>query len=181
MKTSCQFNAPAALLRGTQSRYSLDRRQGEPHNRSGRWGDEKNLFPLQGIERGFLGRPVRSSVAIQIEPSRLLHWCYGQTQPHVLLVLVFLMKLANIYTRQHKRKQNKHTKAKPKNVQLTATHLLLNVKIIYDQCYYEFINQLPEICFQCQNYTYDNTRIHCSSPHVSRIVCTVVHIYRWKL
>jgi hypothetical protein len=46
MKVSGQFHAPAALLRGEQPRYPLDRRLGGPHSRSGRCEDEKNLLPL---------------------------------------------------------------------------------------------------------------------------------------
>jgi hypothetical protein len=51
--------------------YSLDRRLGEPQSLSGRYAEEKNLFPLPGIESRFLGRPARSLVATPIELSRL--------------------------------------------------------------------------------------------------------------
>jgi hypothetical protein len=82
----------------------------------------------------------------------LVLWPNANPHPRFIsLKDVFLMKLSNIYSRQHKRTQNKHTNAKPgiiTNVQLTATHLLFNVKIIHDQRYCECVNQLAEICFQ---------------------------------
>jgi hypothetical protein len=39
---------------------------------SGRYREEKNLLPLQGIELRLPGRPARSLVAIPTELSRLL-------------------------------------------------------------------------------------------------------------
>lgn len=40
--------------------YPLNRRSGGPHSHSGRFGEKKNILPLQEIEQRFLGRPERS-------------------------------------------------------------------------------------------------------------------------
>jgi hypothetical protein len=56
---SGQLHAPAALTPGKETLYPLDRRLGEPQNRSGRRGEEK-IFTLPGLKLLPLGRPVRS-------------------------------------------------------------------------------------------------------------------------
>jgi hypothetical protein len=55
-----QLHAPAALPPGKSLRYQLTRRIGGPQNRSGRNGEEKNLFSLPEIEPRLLGCPARS-------------------------------------------------------------------------------------------------------------------------
>jgi hypothetical protein len=42
-----------------------------PQSRSGRYGEEKNPFPLQGIQARLLGRPAGRLVSIPTDPSRL--------------------------------------------------------------------------------------------------------------
>jgi hypothetical protein len=58
-------------LWGHSSWYSLYRRLGGLQSRSGRFGEEKNCFPLPGIESLYLGSPARSSVAVPSELSQL--------------------------------------------------------------------------------------------------------------
>jgi hypothetical protein len=67
MGKRCQLQAPAALLPGKQLRYSLYRRLSGPLSRSGRYGKEKDLFPLLGIKPRLLGHP-----AIPTQLSRLV-------------------------------------------------------------------------------------------------------------
>jgi hypothetical protein len=43
MEVSGQLHAPAALTRGEEPRYPLDRWPGGPQSRSGRCAEEKNL------------------------------------------------------------------------------------------------------------------------------------------
>jgi hypothetical protein len=56
------FTPPPLHCRGNSPRYPLDRTLGGSHSWSGQCGEEKNLFPLPGIE----------PVAIPTELSRLL-------------------------------------------------------------------------------------------------------------
>jgi hypothetical protein len=47
MEVSGQLHGPAALPPGKSSQYPLDRRLGEPQNRPGRRGEDKNAaFPV---------------------------------------------------------------------------------------------------------------------------------------
>jgi hypothetical protein len=57
--------------RSLYPRYPLCRKLGGPQSRYERYGEDKNLFPLQGIETQFLGRPGRSLVTIPNKFSRL--------------------------------------------------------------------------------------------------------------
>jgi hypothetical protein len=41
---------PCRFTPGKEPRYSLNRSLGGPHSRSGRFGEKKNLSPLQGFE-----------------------------------------------------------------------------------------------------------------------------------
>jgi hypothetical protein len=59
---SCTIRPPC--LRGNSPRYSRNRRIGVPHRWSARFGEDKNILPLSGIEPRFLGRPARSVVTI---------------------------------------------------------------------------------------------------------------------
>jgi hypothetical protein len=63
---SSQLQSPVALAREKSPRYPLNRREGGPKGRSGRYGENK-LSLLPGIEFQLLGRPVRGLVAIQTE------------------------------------------------------------------------------------------------------------------
>jgi hypothetical protein len=56
-------------------RHPLDMRLDGFHNRCGRYGDEKNLFPFLGIAPRFLGRPI-SSLSLVIH-SFIHHWLYS--------------------------------------------------------------------------------------------------------
>jgi hypothetical protein len=47
---SSQIHAPTALPKTKSPRYPLDRSLGRPQSRSERFGEEKNLLPLPGIE-----------------------------------------------------------------------------------------------------------------------------------
>jgi hypothetical protein len=64
MEVSGQRQAPTALPPGKGPFYQFYRRLGGPHSRSVRYGTEKNLLRLLGIEPRFLGRPTRNLVAI---------------------------------------------------------------------------------------------------------------------
>jgi hypothetical protein len=69
MEENGQVDAPASLLPGKQPQYSLYRRLGGPQILSGRYGEEKNLFPIPAIKPRFLGRPARNVVVIPTELS----------------------------------------------------------------------------------------------------------------
>jgi hypothetical protein len=56
MEVSSQFHASATLPRERNPRYSLDRRLGGPHGRSGHVGDEMNICPYRESNPG---RPAR--------------------------------------------------------------------------------------------------------------------------
>jgi hypothetical protein len=58
MEVSGQLHAPAALARGKNTWYPLDKKLGEPPRRYESGGEEKNSQPLQGIEP-----PIVQSVA----------------------------------------------------------------------------------------------------------------------
>jgi hypothetical protein len=62
------LDAPSAL---PPEETTLDRRLGGPQNPAWTYGENKNLFPLPGIEPWLLGRPAHSLVSIPTEPSRL--------------------------------------------------------------------------------------------------------------
>jgi hypothetical protein len=51
------------------------RRLGGPQSRSGRYGEEKNPFPVPGIDSRYLGRPCLSLVTI---PTELSRHCVGE-------------------------------------------------------------------------------------------------------
>jgi hypothetical protein len=68
MEVSGRLHAPAALPRGNNPRYTLDRRLGGPQSLFGRGGEEQNSQPLPGIEPRSSDRPARS----QTESSRLI-------------------------------------------------------------------------------------------------------------
>jgi hypothetical protein len=57
---------PGRFTLGVRSRYTLDRRLGEPQSWSGRCGEKNKLFPLPRIE-------LQLHVAIPTELSRLPH------------------------------------------------------------------------------------------------------------
>lgn len=64
-------NVPAAL-----PHYPLNRRHSQPHGTTGCFGEETNLFPLQGFELRFLGRPLRNLFSILSRLSQLpLDYC----------------------------------------------------------------------------------------------------------
>jgi hypothetical protein len=50
MEVSGQLHALATLPQGKSPWYPLDRRLGEPQNRSGRGGEENNSQPLPRLE-----------------------------------------------------------------------------------------------------------------------------------
>ena len=54
MGTNGQLQASAALPQGKHRRYQITRKVGEPQGWSGRFGDNKILLPLTGIEVGSL-------------------------------------------------------------------------------------------------------------------------------
>jgi hypothetical protein len=56
--------------RGNSSHYPLYRRLGEPQSGSERYGEDKNLLMLLGIEPRLLSRPARVLISIQTEQSR---------------------------------------------------------------------------------------------------------------
>jgi hypothetical protein len=51
MEVLGEHHALAALLPG-KSRYPLNRRLGGPQSRPGRYGENKNVFPLPGFDPG---------------------------------------------------------------------------------------------------------------------------------
>jgi hypothetical protein len=58
MEVSGRLHASAAVPPGIKPPcYSLDRRLGEPQIRSGRGGEEKNSYPLSGLEPSII-QPV---------------------------------------------------------------------------------------------------------------------------
>jgi hypothetical protein len=63
MEVSGQFHASVALTQGNSPRYPLYMR---PHSCCGRYGEEKNLLPLTGIEPRLL-LPAISVVAAPTE------------------------------------------------------------------------------------------------------------------
>jgi hypothetical protein len=50
MEVSGQLHVPPALPPGKEPLVSMDRRMGESQTRSGRGGEEKNFYPLPGLE-----------------------------------------------------------------------------------------------------------------------------------
>jgi hypothetical protein len=52
---------------GKSSRHLLDRRLGGPQSQSERYGEDKNLLPLSGIEPGLPGRLARILAALLTE------------------------------------------------------------------------------------------------------------------
>jgi hypothetical protein len=52
---------------GNRPWYRLDRRLGRPHNGSGHFAEEENLFFVPGIESSLLGCPARKIVSIASE------------------------------------------------------------------------------------------------------------------
>jgi hypothetical protein len=72
---SGQLHGPVALPpRGKSRRYPLDRRLRGPQSRCRRYGEEKHLLLLPGIEPRLLGRPARCLIAISTQLSRLPYW-----------------------------------------------------------------------------------------------------------
>ena len=57
-----QLQAPVELTSGQSPWYPLRRRLAGPKNWSGRFGEQKNLFSMPGIEPRFLGRGALSMV-----------------------------------------------------------------------------------------------------------------------
>jgi hypothetical protein len=70
---SGQLYFPAALSLEKKDRYSLSWRLGMSQCRCGRFGEERNLLLLLGIEQKLVGCPVRSLVA---KPTTLLDVIY---------------------------------------------------------------------------------------------------------
>jgi hypothetical protein len=66
MKVSGQLHTPAALPSREGPQYPLDRKLCGSQSR---FGEEKNLFSLPGIDPHFLGHPGRSVVAIPDTPA----------------------------------------------------------------------------------------------------------------
>jgi hypothetical protein len=64
MEVSGQFHASAALFPGKSQGYPLDRKLDGPQSRSGRCGEEKNLFPLPEIEPSLMARPADGLIKI---------------------------------------------------------------------------------------------------------------------
>jgi hypothetical protein len=62
-----QLHALAALSKEKELPYTLHRRLGGPQSQSGRFGEERNIWPLPAIDPWFLGRPSRSLVAVPTE------------------------------------------------------------------------------------------------------------------
>jgi len=50
MRTSGHLQASAALPQGKHPRYQITRKEGETHGWSGRFGGDRNVLPLPGIE-----------------------------------------------------------------------------------------------------------------------------------
>ena len=73
LELSGQFHASAALPPGKTPppRYLLCRRLGGPQSRSGRYGQDKNLSTLPGLELQFLHHPAPNLVTILTELSRI--------------------------------------------------------------------------------------------------------------
>jgi hypothetical protein len=66
---SVQLHAPAALPR--RKCPGFHRRLGPLQDQYGRFGEQKSVFLLPGLELGFLGRPVRNLPTMPTELSRL--------------------------------------------------------------------------------------------------------------
>jgi hypothetical protein len=64
MEQSSSVHASVALPLGRQLE---EPRLGRPQSRSGRYGEDRNLLPLPGIEPEVFGRPARSIVTILTE------------------------------------------------------------------------------------------------------------------
>jgi hypothetical protein len=79
------FTSLLFYLWGKGPRYPLYRRLDGPQSPPGRYGDVKNLLPLQGIEPLLLGRPARSLAVIPTELSRLFGNQYSRKSVHKLL------------------------------------------------------------------------------------------------
>jgi hypothetical protein len=61
MKVSGQVHSPATLQREKGPRYPLDGRLGGFPDQCGRYGEEKNLLPLLGVESRLLGSQTKST------------------------------------------------------------------------------------------------------------------------
>jgi hypothetical protein len=64
MVVSGQVHALAVLSPRKEPQHQLHRRLGGPLSGSGHCGEEKNLFPLLGIESRFLSHPAHNPVAV---------------------------------------------------------------------------------------------------------------------
>jgi hypothetical protein len=62
-----QLHALAALSKEKELPYPLHRRLGGPQSQPGCVGEERNIWPLPGIELWFLERPSRSLAAVPTE------------------------------------------------------------------------------------------------------------------
>lgn len=69
------FQAPAALSHGNSPQCPLSRRLGGLRGQSGRFGDQKSLFPLPGISAHFLRFPALRSNTVKLSyPGCLRQW-----------------------------------------------------------------------------------------------------------
>jgi hypothetical protein len=71
MEVSVQFHEPTALIPEKDPPAPVEYEAGWDPEPVWRFGEEKNLLSLSGIERGILGRPAGSRVTVLTELSRL--------------------------------------------------------------------------------------------------------------
>lgn len=70
IRVTGQLHFPGTLLAWKMCRYAFSRRPGAPYSVFGRFGEEKTLVPLPGIELRFLVCLGRSLVTLTTEISR---------------------------------------------------------------------------------------------------------------
>jgi hypothetical protein len=95
---SGQLHAPAALPPGNCPPCQLYRRLGGSQSRSGRYGEERNLLPLPGIEPQFLNRSAHSLIAILTQQEKQNEFQnYFQCEDPKILVLCTVLLAAKNY------------------------------------------------------------------------------------
>jgi hypothetical protein len=50
MEVRCLLHVPATFYPGKSHWYPLSKRLGKPQNQTGRFGEEKNILPVTGLE-----------------------------------------------------------------------------------------------------------------------------------
>jgi hypothetical protein len=98
MRLSSQLYAPAALLRGENSQYPLDRRLGGPHSRSGQFTAKINLFSLARIENRSVYKQQIWFAERQGELRREQYWTEC-SRAQIWSVLYIFMKYILLITR----------------------------------------------------------------------------------